>query len=198
MRNIREATPFQKYMPMTAQLPSSPTAADVTIARAIAEHATPKAVRKVIYRASPTLDRVHRSRAFVRGVRGPMGRANQRERALRFRRGREQVAGSDGKRHTRFAIVRNTYRELADTTLKTRFDWLPEKIWDAYNHQDLTHHIVVDDVDQEIMFCALDRPQDIKKVLSLDLTRTSPTRWRALSGRLASMGMTDRLGFVKL
>jgi membrane-associated phospholipid phosphatase len=45
LRNIRQAIPFQKYMPHERASTLTPTAADVTIARAIVEHAAPKAER---------------------------------------------------------------------------------------------------------------------------------------------------------
>ena len=32
----------------------------------------------------------------------------------------------DGKRHYRAAIIRNSYRELQDTTLKTWMEWMPQ------------------------------------------------------------------------
>jgi membrane-associated phospholipid phosphatase len=45
LRNIRLATLFQEYMPHDRAITLSPTAADVTTARAIAEHATPAVER---------------------------------------------------------------------------------------------------------------------------------------------------------
>ena len=36
----------------------------------------------------------------------------------------EQERGPDGVRHTRFAVIRNTYRELEDTTRKTFEKWI--------------------------------------------------------------------------
>lgn len=87
-----------------------------------------------------------------------------------MRRAREQKPASDGKRHTRFAIIRNTYRELADTTLKTWLDWFKEEHVGSFNKNDMAHRIKIDDLDAEFLFRALDRPQDVKKLLSLELT----------------------------
>lgn len=85
-------------------------------------------------------------------------------------RGRQQAPGPDGKRSTRWAVVRNTYRELEDTTLKTWLDWFPENHYGKFNHGTMAHHIQGDGLDMEVLFRALDRPDDIKKLLSLELT----------------------------
>lgn len=87
-----------------------------------------------------------------------------------YRRASEQQVGVDGKRKTRWAVVRNTYRELADTTVKTWLDWFPEQYTGPFIQQDMTHHMKIGDVEAEILFRALDRPQDVKKLLSLELT----------------------------
>lgn len=86
-----------------------------------------------------------------------------------FRRAREQEPGPDGIRRTRWAIVRNTYRELEDTTMKTWWDWFPAELG-TFIRQTMTQVIRIDDMEMEILFRALDRPDDVKKLLSLELT----------------------------
>lgn len=128
-------------------------------------------MREIRYEASPTLVRFHASGAFVRGIRGPVGSGKSTGMCFEIMsRANEQVSAPNGRRHTRFAIVRNTYRELADTTLKTWLDWFPEAVAGRFNYQDMLHHVTLNDLDAEIMFRALDRPDDVKKVLSLELT----------------------------
>ena len=123
-------------------------------------------MNEIIYNASPTLSRFHLSDAFVRGIRGPVGSGKSTGRCWEiFRRAREQKPAPDGKRYTRFVVVRNTYRELTDTTLKTWLDWFPEDVWGDFNRSDMAHHIRRDDIDCEVLFRALDRPDDVKKVL---------------------------------
>ncbi len=104
------------------------------------------------------------------GGRGPVGSGKSTAMCMELmRRAREQAPGPDGIRRTRFAVVRNTYRELKDTTIKTWTDWFrPE--WFGLLTGDLVHHIRDGDVDMEVMFRALDRPDDAKKLLSLELT----------------------------
>jgi len=126
---------------------------------------------EVRYRMSPTLERFHGCNDFVRGVRGPVGSGKSTAMSQEIlRRAMEQKPGPDGKRHSRWAVVRNTYRELKDTTLRTWLDWFPEETFGQFHHGDMLHHITVGDLDIEVLFRALDRPQDVKKVLSLELT----------------------------
>ena len=79
-----------------------------------------------------------------------------------------------GKRCTRWVIIRNTYRELIDTTMRTWFDWIPEDMG-LLRKQDMEFimEFLLPDmtvVRSEVLFRALDRPNDIKKLLSLELT----------------------------
>lgn len=146
--------------------------------------------RVVEYRASPTLTRFHRSKAFVRGVRGPVGSGKSTAMCWEImRRAREQKPDEDGKRRTRWVVVRNTYRELADTTLKTWLDWFPEEIFGSFHYGNMYHRIRKDDLDMEVMFRALDRPDDAKKVLSLELTGA----W-VNEAREVPKGIIDALG----
>ncbi|WP_022667906.1 hypothetical protein [Desulfospira joergensenii] len=128
-------------------------------------------VLDIKYNAEPTLKLFHRSNAFVRGIRGPVGSGKSTGCCAEiFRRSREQAPLKDKKRRTRFAIVRNTYRELEDTTLKTWTDWWPESVFGKINYNSMTHFLKYQDIECEVMFRALDKPKDVKKVLSLELT----------------------------
>jgi hypothetical protein len=126
---------------------------------------------KVVYRATPTLARFHKADSFYRGVMGPVGSGKSTAMCMEIiRRAQEQKPNQDKIRKTRFAIVRNTYRELEDTTKKTWLDWFPEERFGKFNNQEMTHNMAFNDVRCEVMFRALDRPKDIKKLLSLELT----------------------------
>ena len=126
---------------------------------------------QVVYRATPTLAKFHKSNAFYRGVMGPVGSGKSTAMCMEIiRRAQEQQPNQDKIRKTRFAIVRNTYRELEDTTKKTWLDWFPEERFGPFNHTDMVHNMSFNDVRCEVLFRALDKPKDIKKLLSLELT----------------------------
>lgn len=146
--------------------------------------------RQITYEASPTLRRFHKSTAFVRGIRGPVGSGKSSGVCCEIMmRAARQAPAPDGVRYSRFAVVRNTYRELADTTLKTWLDWFPEDAVGKFNHASMTHTIKIRDINLEVMFRALDRPEDAKKVLSLELTGA----W-VNEAREVPKGIIDALG----
>lgn len=63
-----------------------------------------------------------------------------------------------------------TFRELKDTTVATWLDWFSESKIGKFNYADLEHRIEYRDLDVLIMFRSLDKPRDIKKILSLEIT----------------------------
>jgi hypothetical protein len=85
-------------------------------------------------------------------------------------RASRQKPSSAGIKRTRWAVIRNTYRELEDTTLKTWLMWFPEMVFGSFNHRTMTHTVQVNDVYMEVVFRALDRADDVAKLLSLELT----------------------------
>jgi len=110
-----------------------------------------------------------------------------------YHRASQQRPAPDGKRYTRFVVVRNTYRELMDTTVKTWLDWFPEKYLGQMHRGDMVHHIKFGEIDCEVMFRALDRPDDIKKLLSLELTGGWVNEARELPKGIID-ALTDRVG----
>ncbi|MDK2957824.1 MAG: hypothetical protein PWQ57_3322 [Desulfovibrionales bacterium] len=128
------------------------------------------------YVAEPTPERFHLSDARIRGLMGPYGSGKSvscvQEGLLRSA---QQIPGLDGVRHSRGAIIRNSYPELKSTTIKTWMDWAADCTSITYGSP-ITGRVRFkrqdDDslVDAEIFFIALDKPKDIKKLLSLELT----------------------------
>ena len=130
---------------------------------------------EVVYKASPTGKRFHKADDFVRLVIGPIGSGKSVMCCWElFRKAAEQRPHTDGRRRSRWVIIRNTYRELVDTTIKTWTDWFPKSMG-VWRQMDMSHRIVyaLEDgtvVDLEVLFRALDKPDDVKKLLSLELT----------------------------
>ncbi len=109
---------------------------------------------------------------FFRGVRGPVGSGKSVACCIEvFKRSLQQEPNHEGKRKSRWAVIRNTNPQLKTTTIKTWLDWFPEHEWGAFRWSiPYTHHIILGDIDLEVIFLALDRPEDVKKLLSLELT----------------------------
>ena len=124
----------------------------------------------ITYKAAPTLAKFHASDAFVRGIIGPIGSGKSSAAVVEvIQRAMRQEPGPDGVRRTRVAIIRNSYRELKDTTLATFRGWVPPEIV-LWREVDMSLSLKFNDINCEILFRALDRPDDVKKLLSLELT----------------------------
>jgi len=88
-----------------------------------------------------------------------------------IRRGHMQAPSADGIRRTRWAVVRNSYMQLKDTTIKTFQDWFPPTLFGDYSITNHTQYITAfPGVNIEVMFRALDRPDQVANLLSLELT----------------------------
>lgn len=120
----------------------------------------------------PTVKRFMESSAFIRGLLGPFGSGKSSGCVIELiKRGQEQKPGPDGIRRTRFAVIRNTYVQLKDTTINTFHQWFPPHIFGEYKHAE--HKYVIkafENVEIEILFRALDRPDQVSNLLSLELT----------------------------
>lgn len=120
------------------------------------------------YRPSgKTLRGYIKSDAFVNGIRGPFGSGKSTASIMKlWRNVLRQPKAPDGIRYRRSIIVRNSYPELSTTTIKTWHQWWPSGFGRWVGQGPPRHHIRFDDIDWEVIFLALDRPDDIAKLLS--------------------------------
>ena len=128
---------------------------------------------EVVYKASKTGKRFHQSEAFVRLIIGPIGSGKSVASCWDVFMKACQQEPFKGKRRSRWVIVRNTYRELIDTTINTYNDWFSDIGYWVKGDMKHVVHMPLDDgttVEYEVLFRALDKPTDIKKLLSLELT----------------------------
>ncbi len=139
--------------------------------------ALPASAMRIRYRPTPTMALVHRSRARVRGIMGPVGSGKSVGCVMEiWRMAYQQAPDAQGVRRSRFAIVRNTYGELKQTTIKTWQAWVPDEICPIVYDSPIRGLLQVPHpdgktrVEAEILFLALDKPKDVKKLLSLELT----------------------------
>lgn len=134
------------------------------------------------------------SDAFFRGIMGPFGSGKSTACIMEIvRRAKQQRLGADGKRRSRWAIIRNTYPELKTTTIKSWHQWVPAQIGRWVDAGPPMHHIVEGDLDLEVIFLALDRPDDIAKLLSMELTGAWVNEAREVPKAVID-GLTGRVG----
>jgi hypothetical protein len=133
--------------------------------------------RIVNYKASHTAAKFHASKGFLRSMMGPIGSGKSVSCCFElFIKGQMQAPSHDGIRRTRMVVVRNTLPQLETTTIKTWLDWFPEDTFGRITKKPPYTQTVrygLDDgtsVEMEVIFLALDKPEDVKKLLSLECT----------------------------
>lgn len=152
------------------------------------------------YRQVPTIRDFSNSDAFIRGLMGPLGGGKSTGCVMEIMsRGIAQRPSQDGVRRSRWAVVRNSYRQLEDSTIRTVLQWFPPQIyghWVPTNHNYIIKslHAAADEPAAEIEICfrALDRPDQIGNLLSTEYTgawinegRDVPWAvWEAMMGRV--------------
>lgn len=148
-----------------------------------------------VYRSpGPVCDRFLLSQAFLVGLRGPIGGGKSTACVMKLLSiADKQHVQKDGRKHARFAIIRNTYPELVTTTIKTWHQWVPETIGSWRGQGPPTHRIIDDKLDLEVIFVSLDRPQDVRKVLGMELTAAWINEAREVGKELLD-GLTGRVG----
>lgn len=124
------------------------------------------------YKNSPTLEAFSRSDAFVRGLVGPFRSGKSSASVVEVvRRAQEQAPMEDGIRRSRWLVVRNTYGQLADSTIRTFHQWLPPHLFGEWRVADHNYKIMAfPKCEIEVLFRALDRPDHVRNLLSLEVT----------------------------
>ena len=126
-------------------------------------------MRAINYEAPPTCGRFMQSASFGRLLAGPVGSGKTTCCVFELlRRACEQAQSHDGIRYTRFAIVRQTLKQLKDTVLKDILSWLEGMV--SYKVSDNTVYITMGDVRSEWILIPLDSPDDQRRLLSMQLT----------------------------
>jgi hypothetical protein len=129
-----------------------------------------------IYVPSATGNLAHLDDSFVRVIMGPYGSGKSTWAITEIvRRACSSPVWHGKRRRCRWGIVRNTSGELQSTTLATWLAWFGE-LGDINKRQKpiLTYEHTFNDghgiIELELLFIALDRPEDVRKIKSLELT----------------------------
>lgn len=131
---------------------------------------------KKIYIPTATGNLAHKDNSFVRVIMGPYGSGKSTWALTEIvQRACEMPIWHSGRRRSRWGIVRNTSGELSSTTLASWLSWF-EDLGDIRKRQKpvMTYEHTFNDgrgiVELELLFIALDRPEDVRKIKSLELT----------------------------
>lgn len=132
-----------------------------------------------LYNAPPTVSRMMKSDHPHRLTVGPVGSGKSVGCCVEvLKRNLEMPAWNRGLRSSKWAIVRNTMKELRNTTLETWMHWMRDL--GTWQESKFTFHLKFGEVDSKILFLPLDGPGDIGRLLSLELTGIWTNEFREL------------------
>jgi hypothetical protein len=133
------------------------------------------------------------STKFVSLVVGPYGSTKTTAGIMKIAYMAKRVAQSrDGIRRSRAAWIRNTREQLNDTSVPDFLKWFPDGQAGKFMKTGLKFLLKFDDVECEVLFRGLDDSNDVRRLLSLQLTfgimdefrEINPDIYEALTGRV--------------
>lgn len=118
------------------------------------------------------LERYLDSRANVVCIQGPVRSGKSVASVMRIYEAMMNVEPDHtGKRRSRWLVVRNSYPDLLNTTIKTWLDWFPEKLYGTFKWTPPYRHMMqFGDVEAEVIFQSFAGEEDIPSLKSLELT----------------------------
>ena len=140
------------------------------------EDIAPNTADEIKYEAYPTAARFHKdTKSFVRVILGPVGGGKTTACIMEILSKAITQEPFKNIRKSRWAVVRQTYPELRNTTLKTWKEWIPERMCHV-NMQPPYTGVIKEPlpdgtvVECEVIFLALDQPDDVRKLKSIEFT----------------------------
>jgi hypothetical protein len=130
---------------------------------------------------------------FVNLILGPVGSAKTSASILKVVREAKRVAPCpDGIRRSRIAVIRNTRQMLWDTTIPDFLKIYPDGQAGSLMRTESKFLLKLDDIECEVLFRGLDDTNDVRRLLSLQLSfgmmdefrEINPDIFNALTGRL--------------
>lgn len=145
------------------------------------------------YTPVPSVEPYILSEAFQNFIVGPVGSTKTTASIMKLLYEASRVAPSrDGIRRSRYAVVRNTRQQLLDSTIKDFTKWFIDGQMGVFLKTDMTFQLKLGNIHADILFRGLDDSNDIRRLLSLQLTgafmdefrEINPEVFNALTGRL--------------
>lgn len=130
---------------------------------------------------------------FANFIVGPVGSTKTTASLIKISYEAKRVAPcADGIRRSRVAVIRNTRQMLWDTTIPDFLKWYPDGEAGMLEKTNSKFTLKFADVECEILFRGLDDANDVRRLLSLQLTfgvmdefrEINPDIYNALTGRL--------------
>ena len=128
-----------------------------------------------LYKPSATCLKFHMDNSLVRGIRGAYGSGKSSACCLEILSRAVEQQAFRGVRKSRWVVIRNSYPELVETTLKTWTSWVPTAlapVRESVPMQSRLECMLADGTKLEltVLFISFDHPDDRRKLLSLEVT----------------------------
>ena len=133
------------------------------------------------------------SNKFASFIIGPVGSTKTTAGLIKIAYEAKRMAPcADGVRRSRCVVVRNTRQMLKDSTIKDFLKWFPDGEAGLFAKTELDFKMKFDDVECEVLFRGLDDANDVRRLLSLQISfgvmdefrEINPDIYDALTGRL--------------
>ncbi len=148
---------------------------------------------QTIYNPTPSVAPFFLADKFQNFIVGPVGSTKTTASIMKISYEASKVAKCrDGIRRSRCVVVRNTRQMLYDTTIPDFLKWYPDGVAGVFQKTDSKFILKFDDVECEVLFRGLDDANDVRRLLSLQITfgmmdefrEIHPDIFNALTGRL--------------
>lgn len=147
----------------------------------------------IVYTPVPSTEPFIQSDHFANFIVGPVGSTKTTAALIKIAYEAKRVKPCrDGIRRSRTVVVRNTRQMLWDTTIPDFLKWYPDGQAGVLMKTESKFILKFDDVQCEVLFRGLDDANDVRRLLSLQLTfgmldefrEIHPDVYNALTGRL--------------
>ena len=148
----------------------------------------------VNYTPVPSVTPYLLSEKFQSFIVGPVGSTKTTASLMKIPIEAKKVAAcADGIRRSRCAVVRNTRQMLLDSTIKDFLGLFPEGQAGTYLRTELRFILKFDDVECDVLFRGLDDANDVRRLLSLQLSFAMVDEVREINSDVFD-ALTGRLG----
>lgn len=133
------------------------------------------------------------SEKFASFIIGPVGSGKTSAAVLKLAyHAKKMRRQRDGIRRSRAVWIRNTREQLRDTSIPSFLTWFPDGVAGVYLKSEMKFILQFDDVECEVLFRGLDDADDVRRLLSLELSfavldetrEINPDVYDALTARL--------------
>lgn len=148
----------------------------------------------ISYTPVPSVEPFVLDSAFQSFIVGPVGSTKTTAGIMKILYEASRVAPCrDGVRRSRYVVVRNTRQTLLDSTIKDFLKWFPDGEAGTFLKSELTFQLRGKGVQSDILFRGLDDANDVRRLLSLQLTGAFMDEFREINREIFN-ALTGRLG----